>query len=83
MIYAILNIGIAAFLGWASFNVNTKNVRNENSLVNIVLLSAFTAILMVVTMFMIMWGPERFTVFLEHTMLVLIGLIYIVVAFYF
>ena len=83
MIYVLLNIGIAAYLAWASFNVNTKNMRNENSLINVVLLSAFTAVLMVVTMLMILWGPERFTVFLEHTMLFLIGLIYTVVAFYF
>lgn len=83
MIYIILNIGIAAYLAWASFNVNTKNMRNENSLINIVLLSAFTAVLMVVSLVMIMWGPERFTVFLEHTMLFLIGLIYIIIAFYF
>ncbi|MBO4547165.1 MAG: hypothetical protein J5700_06270, partial [Treponema sp.] len=83
MIYVILNIGIAAYLAWVSFNMNTKNMRNENSLVNIVLLSAFTSALMVVTMIMIMWGPERFTVFLEHMMLFLIGLIYIIVSFYF
>ena len=38
MIYVIINIGIAAYLAWASFNVNTKNMRNENSLINIVLL---------------------------------------------
>ena len=83
MIYVIINIGIAAYLAWASFNVNTKNMRNENSLINIVLLSAFTAILMVVAMLMVMWGPERFTVFLEHIILFLIGLVYIVIAFYF
>ena len=83
MIYILLNIGIAAYLAWSSFNVNTKNMRNENSLVNIVLLSAFTTVLMVLTMIMILWGPERFTVFLEHTMLFLIGLIYIIVSFYF
>lgn len=83
MIYIVLNIGIALYLLWTSFNVNTKNMRNENTLVNIVLLSAFTSVLMVVTMFMIMWGPERFTVFLEHMMLFLIGLTYIAVAFYF
>ena len=83
MIYIILNIGIAAYLTWASFNVNTKNMRNENSLVNIVLLSAVTAVLTVVTMAMIFWGPERFTVFLEHAMLLLVGIIYIAIAFYF
>ena len=83
MIYVILNIGIAAYLAWASFNVNTKNMRNENSLINIVLLSAATAVLMVVSLLMVMWGPERFTVFLEHAMLFLIGLIFVVIAFYF
>ncbi len=83
MIYVILNIGIAAYLTWASFNVNTKNMRNENSLVNIVLLSAFSAVLTVVAMLMAMWGPERFTVFLEHTVLFIVGLIYILIAFYF
>ncbi|MCR5046429.1 MAG: serine/threonine-protein phosphatase [Treponema sp.] len=83
MIYVILNIGIAIYLTWASFNVNTKNMRNENSLINIVLLSAFTAILMVVTMLMVLWGPERFTVFLEHTLLFLVALIFIVISFYF
>lgn len=83
MIYVILNIGIALYLTWTSFNVNTKNMRNENSLINIVLLSATTSILMVVTMLMVMWGPERFTIFLEHTLLFLIGLIYTIIAFYF
>lgn len=83
MIYIIINIGIAAYLAWASFNVNTKNMRNENSLINIVLLSAATAILMVLTMFMVLWGPERFTVFLEHVLLFLIALIYIIIGFYF
>ena len=83
MIYVIINIGIAAYLAWSSFNVNTKNMRNENSLINIVLLSAATAILTVVTMLMVMWGPERFTVFLEHVLLFLIALIYIVIGFYF
>ena len=82
MIYVILNIGIAAYLAWSSFNVNTKNMKNENSLVNIVLLSAFTAVLTVVSLLMIMWGPERFTIFLEHTILFLIALIYIVISFY-
>ena len=83
MIYVIINIGIAAYLAWSSFNVNTKNMRNENSLINIVLLSAFTSILMVVAMLMVMWGPERFTVFLEHVLLFMIALIYIVIGFYF
>jgi len=82
MIYVILNIGIAAYLAWSSFNVNTKNMKNENSLVNIVLLSAFTAVLTVVSLLMIMWGPERFTIFLEHTILFLIASIYIVISFY-
>ena len=83
MIYVILNIGIALYLTWASFNVNTKNMRNENSLINIVLLSAASAILMVVTMLMVLWGPERFTIFLEHVILFLVGLIYTVIAFYY
>ena len=83
MIYVILNIGIALYLTWTSFNVNTKNMRNENSLINIVLLSAANAILMVVTMLMVLWGPERFTIFLEHMILFLVGLIYTVIAFYF
>lgn len=83
MIYVILNIGIAAYLAWASFNVNTKNMRNENSLINIVLLSAATAILMVVTMLLVLWGPERFTTFLEHVILFLVGVIYTSIAFYF
>ncbi len=82
MIYVVINIGIAIYLTWASFNVNTKNMRNENSLINIVLLSAFTSILMVVALLMVMWGPERFTVFLEHTILFLVALIYIVISFY-
>ena len=83
MIYVIINICIAAYLAWSSFNVNTKNMRNENSLINIVLLSAFTSALMVVTMLMVLWGPERFTVFLEHVLLFLIALVYIVIGFYF
>ena len=82
MIYIILNIGIAAYLTWTLFNVNTKNMRNENSLINIVLLSAATAVLMVLTMIMILWGPERFTVFLEHALLFLLAVIYITIAFY-
>lgn len=83
MIYVIINIGIAAFLAWASFNVNTKNMRNENSLINIVLLSAATAVLTVVTLLMVMWGPERFTVFLEHVLLFILAAIYVAISFYF
>ncbi len=83
MIYVIINIGIAAYLAWASFNVNTKNMRNENSLINIVLLSAATAVLTVVTLLMVMWGPERFTVFLEHVLLFILAAIYVAISFYF
>lgn len=83
MIYVILNIGIAAYLTWTSFNVNTKNMRNENSLINIVLLSAATSVLMVLTLLMVMWGPERFTTFLEHVILFLLAVIYITISFYF
>ena len=83
MIYIILNIGIAAYLAWASFNVNTKNMRNENSLINIVLLSAATAVLTVVTLLRVMWGPERFTVFLEHVLLFILAAIYVAISFYF
>ena len=83
MIYVIINLGIAAYLTWSSFNVNTKNMRNENSLINIVLLSAVTSILTVVTMLLVMWGPERFTVFLEHVLLFLLAVIYIAISFYF
>lgn len=83
MIYVLINIAIAAYLVWTSFNVNTKNMRNENSLINIVLIAALTSIVMVVTMAMVLWGPERFTVFLEHTLLFLIALVFTMISFYF
>ena len=83
MIYIIINLGIAAYLTWASFNVNTKNMRNEKSLINIALLSAVTATLTVVTMLMVLWGPERFTVFLERALLFLLAAIHISISFYF
>ncbi len=83
MIYVVINIAIAAYLIWTSFTVNTKNMRNENSLINIVLLSALTTIIMVVSLIMIMCGPEQLTVFLQHCILFLIALIFLAISFYF
>ncbi len=83
MIYVFINLILAAYLIWFSLNINTKTVRNENSLINIVLLVTGGAIIMAGTVSSILWGPENFSIFLEHLVLFFIALILIVVSFYF
>ncbi len=83
MIYVIINFVLAVYLIWTSLNVNTKNINNENTLINISLLLSGATIIMTVTVCCVLWGPERFTVFLEHLLLFLVGTMFVAVGFYF
>lgn len=83
MVYVIINCAIAFFLFHTSFNLNTQNLKHENTLVNIVLLASGLSILMAIISGMALWGPERFTVFLEHSALFLFAVLYILISFFF
>lgn len=83
MVYVIINCAIAFFLFHTSFNLNTQNLKFENTLVNIVLLASGLSILMAVISGMALWGPEKFTVFLEHSALFLFAALYILISFFF
>lgn len=73
MIFVILNAALAAYLIWATMNINTKNQGEDSRVVNVMLFNSASAILMFVSVILILCGPEKVTVLCERLTLFLIA----------
>ena len=77
MIFIILNAALAAYLIWASLNVNTKKKNYESRMINILLYGAIATFSMMVVLICIIYRLERIVILLEHLQIFLISAIFI------
>lgn len=83
MIFLVLNILLAVFIIWCSLHVTTKNFKSEGDVINLLVLVGATAIVLSVALWSGFWGPERLTIILNHTLLVMNAAIFIFSSEYF
>lgn len=83
MIFIILNAALAAYLIWASLNVNTKKKNYESRMINILLYGAIATFSMMVVLICIIYRLERIVMLLEHLQIFLISAIFIETSLFF
>lgn len=83
MIFIILNAALAAYLIWASLNVNTKKKNYESRIINTLLYSAIATFSMMVVLICINYRLERIIILLDHLQIFLIAALFIEISLFF
>ncbi len=83
MVYVFINIVFAVVMLRLSFGVDADNAKNDASLVNIALVSAAFAFITGVMVLIVLVGPQNFAIFLEHSLLFLLAIFYIMTSAFF